>query len=99
MLGTGYDTNTSLHLAEYRAPGAVEMMQGSPIIENGKRVWKTYRDIEIDSDIFPEIGAELEQAGQVKIGRVGSATTRLLRQQAAVDFAVQWFTHRREQMH
>ena len=96
MLGTGYDTNTSLHLAEYRAPGATEMMQGSPIIENGKRVWKKYRDIEIDSDIFPEIGAEFERLEQVKIGQVGSATTRLLRQRAVVDFAVQEFTRQRK---
>jgi aminoglycoside 3-N-acetyltransferase len=95
MLGTGYATNTSLHLAEYRVPNPVEVVQGSPISEDGERVWKIYRDIEIDSDIFPEIGAEFEQRGQVKIGLVGSANTRLLPQQAAVDFAVQWFTSRR----
>ncbi len=71
------------------------MIQGSPIIENGQRVWKKYRDIEVDSDVFPEIGAELEQTGQVKIAQVGSATTRLFRQRLAVDFAVQWFTRRR----
>jgi aminoglycoside 3-N-acetyltransferase len=92
MLGTGYDTNTSLHLAEYRVPGATEMMQGSPIMEHGKRVWKQYRDIEIDSAVFPEIGLEFEQTGQVKIAQVGSATARFLRQRAAVDFAVQWFS-------
>ena len=97
MLGTGYATNTSLHLAEYRAPDPIQVVQGSPIIEDGKRVWKIYRDIEIDSDIFPEIGAEFEQWGQVKIGQVGSATTRLLPQRAAVDFAVQWFASRRAQ--
>jgi aminoglycoside 3-N-acetyltransferase len=91
MLGTGYDTNTSLHLAEYRAPGAVETMLGSPIIENGQRVWKDYPDIEIDSNIFPEIGIEFEQKVQVKIAQVGSATSRLIRQRSAVDFAVEWF--------
>ncbi|MBA2391859.1 MAG: AAC(3) family N-acetyltransferase [Ktedonobacteraceae bacterium] len=94
MVGTGYDTNTSLHLAEYRAPGRIEVVQGSPIYEKGARVWKMYRDIEIDSDIFPEIGAELEQTGLVKISQVGSATTRLLPQRAAVDFALQWFTNK-----
>ena len=97
MLGTGYGTNTSLHLAEYRAPGAVEILQGSPIIENGQRVWKQYRDIELDADLFPEIGVEFEQTGQVKIAQVGSATTRLFRQRPTIDFAVQWFTRRRNQ--
>lgn len=95
MLGTGYDTCTSLHLAEYRAPGAVEIMQGSPIIENGQRVWKKYRDIELDSDIFPEIGCAFEQAGLVKIGQVGSATTRLFHQKPAIDFAMAWFAQKR----
>jgi aminoglycoside 3-N-acetyltransferase len=97
MLGTGYETNTSLHLAEYRAPEPVEVVQGSPLIEDGKRVWKLYRDIDINSDIFPEIGTAFERMGQVKIGRVGSATTRFFRQRAAVDFALQWFISRRHQ--
>lgn len=96
MLGTGYDTCTSFHLAEYRAPSAVEIMQGSPIIENGQRVWKKYHDIELDSDIFPEIGKVFEQTGQVTIAQVGSATTRLFRQRPAIDFATEWFTHKRK---
>jgi aminoglycoside 3-N-acetyltransferase len=96
MLGTGYDTCTSLHLAEYRTPNAVEVMQGSPILlADGQRVWKKYRDIELDSDIFPEIGSAFEQARQVKIGQVGSATTRLFRQRPAIDFAVEWFARKR----
>lgn len=95
MLGTGYDTNTSLHLAEYRAPGAVETMMGTPIMENGTRIWKQYRDIEIDSDIFPEIGADYEEHEPVTCGKVGSATAKLLRQRAAVDFAVEWLTRLR----
>ena len=82
-------------LAEYRVPNPIEVVQGSPISEDGRRVWKIYRDIEIDSDIFPEIVSIFEQTGQVRIGVVGSAATRLLPQRAAVDFAVQWFTRRR----
>jgi aminoglycoside 3-N-acetyltransferase len=60
-------------------------------------VWKKYRDIEIDAGIFPEIGAEFEETGQVKIAQVGSATTRFFRQRPAIDFAVQWFARRRKQ--
>jgi aminoglycoside 3-N-acetyltransferase len=85
----------SNHLSEYRAPGATEIMQGSPIIENGQRVWKKYRDIEIDSDIFPKIGKAFEQTGQVTVAQVGSATTRIFRQRPAIDFATEWFTHKR----
>ena len=47
-------------------------MLGAPILENGQRVWKNYRDIEINSDIFPEIGADFERTGQVRLAKVSS---------------------------
>jgi len=84
-----------MHLAEYRAPGSEQVVLGGPIFENGQRVWKNFRDIEINSDIFPEIGADFERAGQVRVGKVGSADTRLFRQGLAVDFAQEWLTGRR----
>lgn len=93
FLGTGYANNTSFHLAEYRAPGAHEIVQGAAIIERGQRVWKPYRDIELDLvGRFAEIGIDFEQANRVETGLVGSATARLFGQRAAVDFAVQWLT-------
>lgn len=95
LLGVGYDNNTSFHLAEYRVPGMVEVSLGAPILENGERIWKTYQDIELDADIFPEIGQAYEQTGQVKIGNVGSAEAHLFPQRPAIDFAVQWLTRRR----
>ena len=72
LLGVGYDSNTSMHLAEYRAPDSEQTMLGAPILENGQRVWKNYRDIEINSDIFPEIGADFERTGQVRLAKVSS---------------------------
>lgn len=95
LLGVGYDSNTSFHLAEYRAPRPEQIILGSPILENGERIWKTYRDIKIDANIFPEIGAKFDQTGLVKVARVGSAQTKLFRQRAGVDFAMQWLTRRR----
>lgn len=91
LLGAGYDSNTSMHLAEYRAPGATEISDGAPMMEDGHRIWRVRRDIEIDSDRFPEIGSDLErETSAVRIGKVGSAEARLMRQRAAVDFAVRW---------
>lgn len=95
LLGVGYDRNTSFHLAEYRSPGAEPTLLGAPIIEDGLRVWKKFRDIEIDADVFPELGAEMEQTNLVKIGRVGLAECRLFPQRPAIDFAVQWYKRRR----
>jgi aminoglycoside 3-N-acetyltransferase len=97
LLGVGYDNNTSFHLAEYRAPGAQEIVQGAPMLENRQRVWKRYTDIEIDSDRFPEIGAPFEQTGQVRVAQVGSAEARLFPQRPAVDFAQQWLTAKRSE--
>jgi len=96
LLGVGYDRNTSFHLAEYRTPHAVQTTLGSPIIEDGKRVWKHFQDIEINADIFPDIGDDFEQDTRlVKMGHVGSADARLFPQRAAVDFAQRWLTQKR----
>ena len=94
LLGVGYDSCTSFHLAEYRAPGAKLELLRAPMLENGQRVWKEYIDVEIDSSIFPRIGVDFEQPGFVKIAEVGSATTRLFPQRKGVDFAVGWLTRK-----
>lgn len=96
LLGVGYDSNTSFHLAEYRAPGAKPLVAGAPLLEKGRRVWKSYTDIVFDVDSFGEIGAAFEQAGHVRLGKVGSADARLFRQRKAVDFAQRWVTLRRQ---
>ena len=94
LLGVSYESCTSLHLAEYRAPHPKLVTEGSPILEYGRRVWKWCHDIELDSDQFPEIGAAFEAGGQVKTGPVGSAQCKLLPQRPAVDFATAWLTRK-----
>jgi aminoglycoside 3-N-acetyltransferase len=69
--------------------------EGSPILEHGLREWKTYQDIELDADQFPEIGAAFEATGLVKTGPVGSAQCILLPQRPAVEFATRWLTRKR----
>lgn len=96
LLGVGYDRNTSFHLAEYRAPGARPFKAGAPILENGKRVWKEYSDIEFEAEVFPEIGIELERAGKVIKGLVGSAEAKFFKQRDAVDFAQEWLMKKRK---
>jgi aminoglycoside 3-N-acetyltransferase len=95
LLGVGHESNTSFHLAEYRAPGARRFEAGAPIIEGGRRVWKIYEDIELDEEVFEEIGADFENAVGVRYSRVGSARARLFSQREAVDFAREQFAHRR----
>lgn len=92
LSGVGFGNNTSFHLAEYRIPHPEQTVQGAPIIENGQRVWKNYRDVAIDDSPFPEIGAAFEQTGHVRSGKVASADAKLFRQRSAVDFAQEWLT-------
>ncbi len=95
LLGVPYDNNTSFHLGEYRAPGGQPKTQGAPIFENGCRVWKIIHDIDIDSDVFDDLGADFEVVTPVRRGSIGSADSRLFSQRAAVDFATKWIAHRR----
>ena len=93
-LGTGYDTNTSIHLAEYRAAFPKERTTNdAPVLEDGERVRVEYEDIETDTSDFEEVGTafEDERPEAVARGTVGAAEARLIDQPALVDFAVEWF--------
>jgi aminoglycoside 3-N-acetyltransferase len=94
LLGVGFDRNTSFHLAEYRAEVRKPIQSRAAFYRDGARHWGAFPDIEVDSEVFPEIGAAFEATGLVRIGRVGSATARLFSQREAVDFAGHWLkTH------
>jgi len=95
LLGVGYDNNTSLHLAEYRAPNPPLIRNGAPWSEAGRRVWKEFDDIDFNDDLFPEVGQAFERKALMKTGRIGAAKCRLMSQRAAVDFAQAWFSEYR----
>ena len=95
LLGVGYDSNTSFHLAEYRLSDPKPSRQGAPIIENGQRVWKEFDDVDINDDPFGQVGVDFEEGGNVLTSKVGSAECRLFSQRKAVDFALQWLEAQR----
>lgn len=93
LLGVGQESNTSLHLAEYRADfsGKEEIQQGAPVLVEGKRKWVTFREYAEHSERFPEIGEAYQRSGgEVRTGQVGQAEALLIPQRELVDFAVQW---------
>ena len=98
MLGTGYNSNTSLHLAEYRAPNPPQTQNGAPWVENGERIWKTFPDIDFNDDPFPKTGEAFESKNDVIVGQVAAATCRLISQRKLVDFGVSWFDTYRQTM-
>jgi aminoglycoside 3-N-acetyltransferase len=99
LLGVSYESCTSQYVAEYRVPHPKLVTEGGPILEQGRRVWITYQDIELDSDQFPEIGAAFEATGLVKTGSVSSAQCKLLPQHPVVDYTTEWLMRKRTRNH
>lgn len=90
LIGVGYDNSTSMHLGEYRAGGLKTYKQSSAMMEDGKRIWKTYTEAEVDSERFPEIGRAFEKEHSVMKGKVGQADCLMMDQREIVDFTVKW---------
>ncbi|MEU4171499.1 AAC(3) family N-acetyltransferase [Streptomyces sp. NPDC026665] len=85
LLGAGYASCTSFHLAEYRIP--------SPVVEVGRPSptgWETVREVSITSDMFEELGADFERDRPVVRGTVGAAGARLFPVADAVAYAERW---------
>lgn len=97
LLGVGYNNNTSMHLAEYRAPNPPLEPNGAPWLVNGRKVWQPFDDIAMHDELFAQIGIEFETTRTVRVGQVGVAECRLMGQRTAVDFTQTWFTQWRSQ--
>jgi aminoglycoside 3-N-acetyltransferase len=85
LLGAGYDSCTSFHLAEYRIP--------APLVEVGRPGpdgWETVTEVSISSDRFDELGHDFERDRPVVRGTVGAAEVRLFPVADAVAYAERW---------
>jgi aminoglycoside 3-N-acetyltransferase len=91
LLGCGHDANTSLHLAESRRPDPPTQTTGASIRRpGGGSTWTTWSEVVADASDFERLGAAFEKTGAVAVGPVAAATSRLMRQREAVDFATAW---------
>jgi aminoglycoside 3-N-acetyltransferase len=100
LLGVGHNSNTSMHLAEYRAtfPTKRIVQEGAPISAAGSRRWTTFENIDLDSSDFEQIGEDFLRSDverEVHRGKVGLAKCQLMPQRAVVDFAVDWLEENR----
>ncbi|MFG2130188.1 aminoglycoside N(3)-acetyltransferase [Streptomyces sp. NPDC048751] len=86
LLGTGYDTCTSFHLAEYRTPAPLVGV-GRPAPGGG---WETVTEVSVSSDRFDELGHDFERDRPVVRGEVGAADVRLFPVRDAVAYAERW---------
>lgn len=82
MLGTGYETCTAMHLAEYRLAGRDFVTCGS-----GRKQWI---DIAYRTELFPGLGDAFERShpDRVKKGPMGEREWRLVGVRDIVDFCV-----------
>lgn len=98
FLGTTHATNTSFHLAEYRASlDLARSTHASAVLVDGEREWIEWEDLEIDDGDFSECGEAFEKRHPdfVETGRVGVGEAKLFSQRSLVDFAVDWFESNR----
>lgn len=101
LLGVDHSSNTSIHLAEYRADFSSKrvVQEGAPISRAGARSWTTFEDIDVDDSDFDRLGEDFlrSDAGKVvRRGKVGIANCQRMPQRAVVDFAVDWLGKNRE---
>jgi aminoglycoside 3-N-acetyltransferase len=90
FLGTGFDSCTCFHLAEYRRKNPPTREYKAVVLKDGQRALIEYTDVDTDSTLFGEIGREFEQQQPVRKTMIGRATCRLFSVRLGVDFARDW---------
>lgn len=105
MLGAPLDTLTLLHHAEAlaEAPGKRFVEYEQPVLADGQRVWRCFRDIDSENgafdysavvperqDPFEAIAQDMLDAGIGRKGMVGAAQSHLFEADDVVDFGVTW---------
>ena len=84
LLGCGHDSNTSLHLAEWRQKSPPRAVKGASVRRHdGASEWISWTDVADNTDDFEQIGAAFEVAVGLSVGQVGDADARLTRQRRA----------------
>jgi aminoglycoside 3-N-acetyltransferase len=98
LIGVGHLNNTILHYAEYKADlqNIPRVSRAAALLENGERVWKTWEEIDHDSEDFPEIGEAYERSIRYEPRLVGQAESRLLSARGLVDYAIDWLREHRK---
>lgn len=91
LVGVGWQSNTSLHLAEERSGMYGEINQASAVDDQGERRWVGYTELDSDVELFDKIGeAFAAKPGAVMKKQIGQAQCLLMSQRRLVDFAVEW---------
>jgi aminoglycoside 3-N-acetyltransferase len=88
LIGTGFDSCTALHYAEFVQENRTTERQGAAVMKDGNRVWQEYDCVIMDSDRFPELVSAYK--GKLKEGLFGMAKTTIADMRPLVEFGIQW---------
>ncbi len=98
LLGAPLDANTSLHLSEYRLSDSKKKSKQWDVclLQEGKRIWTHYDDIENECSDFPVILNDyIKKNLPHSKGIVGNSDSYLLPQRSLVDFGTVWMMENR----
>ena len=95
LLGVGFDSCTSFHLAETMLANMPVKKMGTAMFDDGERVWKWFEDYAYDAGDFAELGKSFAEAGAVQRGKIGEAECMFFDLKEAVDFACLWLERQR----
>ena len=95
LLGSTHGSNSSLHLAEHRVPDPPRVTSGAAVMTPEGRRWVEWEDVVADEGDFEALGEAFDATGAVRIGPVGRAEARLMRQRDLVAFGAGWIAEHR----
>ncbi len=97
LIGVTHEVNTALHFAETKTniKGFPWMNWSAAVLENGVRVWKTWKERNYSSDDFQIIGEAYEATINYELKKIGQAPSRFISMRNLVDFAVEWMEKNR----
>jgi aminoglycoside 3-N-acetyltransferase len=94
MLGTGWSTCTSLHLAEYEAGYPGRLAGKWPVPTRSE--WRYVDELLVWEGDFERIGRDFAAEYPIGTDRVGGAAGRLVNMRSLTDFAKSWLLHHRD---
>lgn len=95
LLGVGFGNNTCFHLAEEALDNPPRLIDGAPILIDGKSVWTTFDAVDYEDEDFVACGAAFEKTGQTTQGIIGAAPSTLFSTKIAVEFTKVWLRQNR----
>lgn len=91
FLGTGFDTCTIFHLAEYFSDEIDPVRIKAKMMVNNQPEWVSFDEKDNNVDLFEQIGQAFIDAGHVLEYKINEGYIKVFDVKTAVDFATKWF--------